>query len=108
MSKQASLEGHHVRLPPLDNRPLAEACSGVKALVAAFSCRNGLSRRQTEVIEHAALGRGRKEVALLLGCSPKTVEEHWRRIYQKTGHYNEATLLSRILFLAVERRWERA
>jgi DNA-binding CsgD family transcriptional regulator len=50
-------------------------------LVEQLGARHGLTRREMQVLEGTALGRTTKAVASDLLCSPKTVEEYWRRIY---------------------------
>jgi len=46
---------------------------------------NGLSDREVEVLDHLARGRSNKEIGRRLFISPRTVQEHVRHIYAKTG-----------------------
>lgn len=49
-----------------------------------------LSRREREVLHLIAKGLAAKQMATLLGISPKTVEQHKTRIYGKLGVANQA------------------
>jgi DNA-binding NarL/FixJ family response regulator len=44
-----------------------------------------LTRREAEILAHIRNGRSNKRIALALGISPRTVENHLARIYYKTG-----------------------
>lgn len=46
---------------------------------------DGLSEREVEVLDHLARGRSNKEIGRRLFISPRTVQEHVRHIYAKTG-----------------------
>jgi len=46
---------------------------------------DGLSEREREVLDHLARGRSNKEIGRRLFISPRTVQEHVRHIYAKTG-----------------------
>jgi DNA-binding CsgD family transcriptional regulator len=70
--------------------------------VASFSRSLKLSEQQTAVLASAARGLSRKEFAAECGCSVKTVEEHWRRVFRKSGYHSEIALLARILRDAVD------
>jgi FixJ family two-component response regulator len=52
-----------------------------------------LTVREREVLEHAAKGLHAKEIAALLGISPRTVEVHKTRIMEKLGARNVAELV---------------
>lgn len=54
---------------------------------------NELTPREREIAELMAWGAAKKEVALHLSISERTVENHTRSIYEKTG-CNKATELS--------------
>ena len=45
----------------------------------------GLTRRETEVLGWVAQGKSNAEVAAILGMSPRTVQKHLERIFQKLG-----------------------
>lgn len=47
--------------------------------------RFGLTRRESDVTAILAQGRSNKEIARLLGITPKTVEKHLERVYAKLG-----------------------
>jgi DNA-binding CsgD family transcriptional regulator len=80
------------------------ACTGDsrEALVKSFSRRHGLSDRQGQVLSLAAVGLARKEAAAVLSCSPKTVEEHWRRICHKTRCRSATEVLASLLRVAAD------
>lgn len=44
-----------------------------------------LSPREIEIVEAAAQGLPDKAIADSLGCSPHTVNTHWRRVFKKFG-----------------------
>jgi FixJ family two-component response regulator len=52
-----------------------------------------LTAREREVLEHAAKGLHAKEIAAVLGISPRTVEVHKTRIMEKLGARNMAELV---------------
>jgi FixJ family two-component response regulator len=52
-----------------------------------------LTAREREVLEHAAKGLHAKEIAALLGISPRTVEVHKSRLMEKLGARNLAELV---------------
>jgi RNA polymerase sigma factor (sigma-70 family) len=53
----------------------------------------GLTEREREVLKHAAQGLHAKEIAALLGISPRTVEVHKIRIMEKLGVRNIGELV---------------
>jgi RNA polymerase sigma factor (sigma-70 family) len=63
-----------------------------------------LTERERQVLEHAARGLHAKEIAQVLGISPRTVEVHKTRIMAKLGVRNVAELVR--LALAAEPRPE--
>jgi DNA-binding CsgD family transcriptional regulator len=71
------------------------------AFVQAFADKHGLSPQQAAVLRQSACGLTRKEVAALMGVSPRTVEEHWRRIYGKTDCRSEPQVVARLLALVI-------
>jgi DNA-binding NarL/FixJ family response regulator len=73
----------------------------VRKLVAEVGIRHGLSPREAEVLEGAALGRAAKAVAADLSCSPKTVEEYWRRIYRKMNVDSRQRIIASLIGEAV-------
>ena len=57
----------------------------------------GLSRRETELLEHLALGQDTREVAEAMFVSDNTVQDHLKSIFTKTGTHNRRTLLAQAL-----------
>lgn len=45
--------------------------------------RCGLSRRETQVLDWVSQGRTNKEIAVILGLSPRTVQKHLEHMYKK-------------------------
>lgn len=54
-----------------------------------------LSKRQEQIIELVAEGYSGKEVARLLGMSPKTVESHLQRVFDRCGVRSRAGVVAR-------------
>jgi HD-GYP domain-containing protein (c-di-GMP phosphodiesterase class II) len=63
---------------------LSEAL-GQETTVSRSGGPDGLSEREVEVLDHLARGRSNKEIGRRLFISPRTVQEHVRHIYAKTG-----------------------
>jgi len=80
-----------VHIPSLPAR-VGEPTSRVERLAA----RTGLTRRETEVLEALADGLTNRGIALSLGVSPRTVESHLERVYDKLGVGSRAAALSRL------------
>lgn len=51
---------------------------------------HGLSEREREVLCWVARGKTNKEIAIVLGISPKTVQHHVAHVYDKIGVYSRA------------------
>ena len=58
---------------------------GHEAATARRGGPDGLSEREVEVLDHLARGRSNKEIGRRLFISPRTVQEHVRHIYAKSG-----------------------
>jgi DNA-binding CsgD family transcriptional regulator len=67
------------------------------ALLDSFAQAHGLSRREHQVLEQAAAGLTSKEVAARLGCSPKTVDVYWSRIFLKLGVRSRTAVICLLL-----------
>ena len=61
---------------------------GPAALIAL-----GLTVRQAEVAYWVAQGKSNPETAVILGTSPRTVDKHMERIFQRLGLENRASLI---------------
>ena len=44
-----------------------------------------LTRREREVLEWVAAGKKNRDIALILGARPRTIEKHLERVYEKLG-----------------------
>jgi len=44
-----------------------------------------------------------KEVASVLGCAAKTVEEYWKRMFQKTAYNSRQLIVAMVLAEALSR-----
>jgi DNA-binding NarL/FixJ family response regulator len=63
-----------------------------------------LSPREDEVMRLAAKGMAGKQIARVLGISPKTVEQHKTRAYRRLGATNQAAAVA-MLFERGDRSW---
>ena len=63
----------------------AAADHGAPALDAELLARHALTPREAEVLRWVSAGKTDRDVAALLGCSPRTVHKHLQRIYTKLG-----------------------
>jgi len=54
-----------------------------------------ISKRETEVLGWLREGKTAPEIAVILGISPRTVENHVARIYRKLGLHERSRLLFR-------------
>ena len=71
------------------------------AVLDAFARAHGLSRRERSVLSLAADAVRDKEIAGRLGCTAKTMDALWRRIYAKTGLRAHDAVLAGILQLSL-------
>ncbi|WP_238121787.1 MULTISPECIES: helix-turn-helix domain-containing protein [unclassified Xanthobacter] len=81
-------------LTPAD--PLARAVWSFTELPTPAHLDGALSRRERDVACHVARGRTSKEIAKLMGLSPRTVEGHRLRLMRKLKVRNAAELNARI------------
>lgn len=73
----------------------------LRHLVLRFKEEHHLTEREAEVVELSARGLIAKEVASQLRCSPKTVEEYWRRIYRKCNLSSRQAVMAEVLLKAL-------
>ena len=52
-----------------------------------------LTRRERQVCDHIVRGQENKEIAMSLGISPRTVEDHRRELMRKSGAHNVVQLV---------------
>jgi DNA-binding NarL/FixJ family response regulator len=77
------------------DRPVEALAHGLAPGVTVGSDISGrLTPREREVLTLVAKGLAGKQVASLLGISPKTVEQHKTRIYDKLGVANQAAAVA--------------
>lgn len=77
------------------DRPIEELAHALAPGVEAGSGISGrLTAREREVLTLVAKGFAGKQVASLLGISPKTVEQHKTRIFGKLGVANQAAAVA--------------
>jgi len=55
----------------------------------------GLSRRENEILSWIAYGKTNVEIGMILNVSPRTVQKHLERIYQKLGVENRTAAAAR-------------
>lgn len=84
------------RAAKLDD-PAQEAVWAFVPLEHQAKATEQLSPREREVVAQLAQGRSSKEMARLLGLSPRTVEMHRARLLRKLGVANTAQLLARLV-----------
>ncbi len=53
----------------------------------------GLTPRQAEVVYWVAQGKTNPEIAIILGASPRTIDKHMERIFERLGVENRASLM---------------
>ena len=63
---------------------------------ALYARSHGLTARETELLEHLALGADTRTLAHELSLSEHTVQDHLKSIFEKANARNRRTLLSRI------------
>ena len=64
---------------------------------ATAATRWALTKRQSQVLTEMVLGRGNKDIAERLACSPKTIELHVSAILAAAGVGSRAEMLSLLL-----------
>lgn len=88
----------------LKNGPIEDLVAAIRTAAAggmSFSVRpaNGLalSGRELDVVHQVVEGRSNDEIGAALGISPKTVESHLRRIFDRFGIASRTELATRAL-----------
>jgi DNA-binding CsgD family transcriptional regulator len=69
----------------------------LEAVVKGFGERHQLTARERDVLVHGAMGRHTKGIAADLSCSPKTVEEYWRRLIRKARVDSRGAIIAEVL-----------
>lgn len=60
----------------------------------ALGGRPGLTAREQQVLELVAEGQANREVAEVLGISPRTVQKHLENLFKKTGVHDRTELVT--------------
>jgi DNA-binding CsgD family transcriptional regulator len=74
---------------------IESAAPGDRVSVFARAC--GLSRRETELLDHLVAGADTRDVARRMFVSENTVQDHLKSIFTKTGTRSRRLLLARAL-----------
>jgi DNA-binding CsgD family transcriptional regulator len=89
----ATLPGNELRLQYMGKLGTSEFLlrlakdSGAEA-PAEFSSELGLTTREGEVLSWLSKGKTNRDIAQILGLSPRTVDKHLEQIYAKLGVEN--------------------
>lgn len=59
----------------------------------AALCALGLTPRQAEVVYWVAQGKSNPEIAVILGTSPRTIDKHMERIFERLGVENRGSAM---------------
>lgn len=81
-----------VRAGELDAKSTAAVLEAAGHAKAAAVAPRGLTEREVEVVRLVAIGRTNKEIAALLGMSPRTAQKHVMNVYDKLGLESRAGL----------------
>ena len=57
---------------------------------------DGLSKRESEVLSWLEQGMSNKEIAIVLGISPRTIQKHLQRIYLQLDVHTRAEAIARM------------
>lgn len=68
-----------------------------ETLVAESMEQYGLTQRQAETLYYLVEGKTNPEIAIILGCSRRTIEAHLREVYRKMGLEGRSAAMSTIL-----------
>ena len=75
-----------------------ELARTAELIAERFGESHGLSRRERQVIGLTMQGLCTKEIEFLLGCSRKTIEQYWYRIYAKLGRHGREQVMAALVF----------
>ncbi|MBW3097030.1 LuxR C-terminal-related transcriptional regulator [Pseudohoeflea coraliihabitans] len=76
-------EVHAGRLPRRETRHVLDAAGETREAQKVWP--DGITNREAEVLRQVSLGKANKEIARILGVSPKTVDNHLQNLYPKIG-----------------------
>ena len=82
-----------VQMSRLKNDSQRQATNGMSKeqtglLPSAFATEFGLTSRESEVLSWLSKGKTNRDIAQILGLSPRTVDKHLEQIYAKLGVEN--------------------
>jgi DNA-binding CsgD family transcriptional regulator len=77
-----------------------------KEVVASVARDFGLTRREREVLAHAANGNSIKEIAFQVGVTARNIEYFWRRIFAKLRCGSQLRVMALLLRRACHRSRE--
>ncbi len=77
--------------------PVPSLAEALRRPVDAIGARFSLASREREVLLLTASGMHTKAVASALGCSTKTVEEYWKRIFQKVSQHSRQLIIAMVV-----------
>ena len=90
-------------LPP-DRCPTDWLLHALRDPVDALGARFSFSTREKDVLRLTASGMHTKAVAAELGCASKTVEEYWKRMFQKAAQNSRQLIIAMVLAEALAAR----
>jgi DNA-binding CsgD family transcriptional regulator len=92
------------RAAPDNGAPRPSLPPMLRETVATFAAAYALSGRECELIEVAAgVGVSNKQIAARLGCSVRTIEVYWTRVFRKVGLRSRGEILAEFIVHALSR-----
>jgi PAS domain S-box-containing protein len=79
------------------SRPFAQAVWMFEDISRRRRVASGLTARERTVAQHLVTGATSKQIARVLGLSPRTVEAHRGRLMKKLGAANQGELVARLM-----------
>jgi DNA-binding NarL/FixJ family response regulator len=87
--------GERVFTPTQERAAITELGRFARRARARVAASSNLTSRELEVLQYLAIGLTVRQVATRLGVSPRTVESHIARLYDKLGVRNRVQAISR-------------
>jgi DNA-binding CsgD family transcriptional regulator len=76
---------------------VAKCIASPNAVAAAVAREFGLTKREGQVLRHAAGGKSIKEIAFSVGVTARDIEYFWRRIFAKLRCESQLRVMSLLL-----------